>query len=83
MIFANTAYSQGIVALLTLLLYLVSIALAWYTLGAVKWDLFLHRPQGGRASALRLLLAIGIGFLLAQFVLAYIQSTLLMKSSLG
>ncbi|GIM45687.1 hypothetical protein DNHGIG_12360 [Collibacillus ludicampi] len=72
--------SAGIAGLVNLILYLIGISIAWFALGAVKWDLFLHKPRGGKASTLRLLLAIAIGYQCVQFILAYINSTLLLKS---
>jgi uncharacterized integral membrane protein (TIGR02327 family) len=80
---AILSLSARLAGLVNLILYLAGILVAWYALGAVKWDLFLHTARGGKAGLLRLLLAIVLGYQLSQFLLAYINSTLLLKSPAG
>ncbi|MFC4769503.1 DUF1146 family protein [Effusibacillus consociatus] len=72
--------TAGLYGLLQLLVYLMTIAIAWYALGSVKWDLFLRDHRGGPARMLRLLLAIGLGFLIGQFFLQYLSASLLLKN---
>ncbi|WP_200758037.1 DUF1146 family protein [Effusibacillus dendaii] len=63
-----------------LLIFLITIVVAWYGLGSVKWDLFLRNHRTGQALVLRLLLAITVGFLVGQFFLQYLNASLLLKN---
>jgi uncharacterized membrane protein YwzB len=47
------------------------IALAWVLLQEVKFDRILRRPQSPRARLLQLMIAVGLGHLIAGFVLNY------------
>ncbi|GAX89629.1 DUF1146 family protein [Effusibacillus lacus] len=71
--------STGIFGLVQLLTYLMTISIAWYALGSVKWDLFLRDHRGGPAMMLRLIFAIVLGFLVGQFFLQYLSASLLLK----
>lgn len=69
----------GLYGLLQLAVYLLAIAIAWYALGSVRWDLFLRDYRGGPARMLRLILAIALGFVVGQFFLQYLSASLLLK----
>lgn len=63
---------------LTILALLVGIALAWYALGAVRWEIFTRDPHLGTARLLRLLLAVLIGSGVAGFLVQYATAASLM-----
>lgn len=63
--------SIGLSALVSMLVYLTAIMLAWWALLPVKWEKFLQHPKGPQAVALRVLLAIALGSLVARFLLDY------------
>nr|WP_272879862.1 DUF1146 domain-containing protein [Sulfoacidibacillus ferrooxidans] len=54
--------------------------LAWYALGAVRWDVFLKKPDSPPASLLRLLLAILIGTGIAGFIVQYVTGASMMHT---
>ena len=56
---------------LTILSLLLGTLLAWYALGAVRWDVFLKVPESRAARLLRLLFAVLIGTGIAGFVVQY------------
>ena len=62
------ARSQGALLIVVLL---IGTAVAWYALGAIRWDIFLRKPEARDARLLRLLLAMVIAGGLAGFVLQY------------
>ncbi|TVX97100.1 DUF1146 family protein [Cohnella terricola] len=47
------------------------VVVVWIVLQEVKWDKILRDPRGSRARMLQLLIAVGLGYLLARFVLDY------------
>ncbi len=59
---------------------LIGTFLAWYALGAIRWDIFMRDPQSRAGRLLRLLLAVLIGTGIAGFVLQYSQGAALMHS---
>ncbi len=77
-IFSNLSFRvQGTVTIGGLLL---GTLLAWYALGAVRWDVFLKKADSPAASLLRLLLAILIGTGIAGFVVQYVTGASMMRS---
>lgn len=67
--------AQGAMTIVTLLLGTV---LAWYALGAVRWDVYLKKPESGASRLLRMLLAIMIGTGVSGFILQYITGATMM-----
>ncbi|UHA75678.1 DUF1146 family protein [Paenibacillus sp. 481] len=63
--------SLGIGGLLSMLITLMCIAVAWWSLQHLKLDLFIRHPQGPRGKMLQLLLAIIVGRAVAQFFIEY------------
>lgn len=47
------------------------VVVAWVVLQDVKWDNWLKDPKGPKARFLQLLVSIGLGYLLAGFILDY------------
>jgi len=77
-VFSNVSFRvQGGLTIFSLLL---GTLLAWYALGAVRWDVFLQAPQSRAASLLRLLLAILIGAGIANFVVQYATGAAMIRS---
>lgn len=50
---------------------LVSISLVWWSLQAVRWDVFLKSSQSPQAKMLQVLLSIVLGYELARFIMEY------------
>ncbi|ASI36476.1 MULTISPECIES: DUF1146 family protein [Exiguobacterium] len=63
--------SIGLSALVSMLVYVMAIVLAWWSLLPVKWEKILQHPKGPHAIALRTLLAIALGSLVGRFLLEY------------
>ncbi len=77
-VFSNVSFRvQGSLTILGLLL---GTLLAWYALGAVRWDVFLKAPESRAASLLRLLLAVLIGAGVAGFVVQYATGAAMIRS---
>ncbi len=60
--------AQGILQIAALL---IGTLVAWFALGAVRWDVFVKAPESAPARLLRLLFAILIGSGIAGFIVAY------------
>ncbi|WP_290774592.1 MULTISPECIES: DUF1146 family protein [unclassified Exiguobacterium] len=63
--------SIGVSAFVSMLVYIVAILLAWWSLLPVKWEKILQHPKGPHAVALRTILAIALGSIVARFLLDY------------
>ncbi|WP_114571812.1 DUF1146 family protein [Exiguobacterium flavidum] len=61
----------GLSALASMIVYLLSVVFAWWAMLPVKWDKILQFPRGPQALALRALLAVALGSLVARFLLDY------------
>jgi uncharacterized integral membrane protein (TIGR02327 family) len=68
--------AEGVVSILFMML---GIAISWYALGNLRWDVFIKHPQSGSSRTLRLIFAIILGTQLANFLMQYLQSTLLLR----
>lgn len=69
----ETSLFLGGQALLNMLLTLGLIALSWWALQCVKFDLFVRQAGGAQAKLLHLLLAIFLGYTAARFFIDYLQ----------
>lgn len=58
---------------LSLVIYIVAIYVAWWALMPVKWDKVLNQVRSPQAAVLRVLVAVVFGSLIAQFFLEYIR----------
>lgn len=58
---------------LSLVIYVVAIYVAWWALMPVKWDRLLNQVRSPQAAVLRVLVAVVFGSLIAQFFLEYIR----------
>jgi len=72
--------NMGLNALVNIVLSLACIGLAWWVLQAVKWDLFLRRPDGPQARLLIVLLALLVGSSVAAFLSDYLGWSLLLHT---
>ncbi|MFC5985524.1 DUF1146 family protein [Marinicrinis lubricantis] len=52
---------------------LISIALCWWCLQTFRFDLFVKQPKSGQAKMLQVILAVILGYQLAQFILSYAE----------
>ncbi|GAB7387913.1 DUF1146 family protein [Bacillaceae bacterium] len=71
--------SLGISGIVSILLSLVCIALSWWALQAVKFDLFLARSNSPQGKILIIFLSIVIGHGVADFLLDYLGWSLMLK----
>lgn len=53
-------------------LYLICIAISWWALQELRFDLFLKRPKSTAAKVLQILSAVALGHLVASFLLHYL-----------
>ncbi|WP_070328173.1 DUF1146 domain-containing protein [Exiguobacterium aurantiacum] len=58
---------------LSLVIYVVAIYVAWWALMPVKWESVLNQVRSTQAAVLRVLVAVVFGSLIAQFFLEYIR----------
>ncbi|TCI24184.1 DUF1146 domain-containing protein [Exiguobacterium sp. SH3S2] len=58
---------------LSLVIYVVAIYVAWWALMPVKWESVLNQVRSPQAAVLRVLVAVVFGSLIAQFFLEYIR----------
>ena len=76
--FDNAVQTTGVLGLLYICIVLVCIALAWWALQAIRFDVFLRSPKSGQAKLLQIMLAVIVGYQFAKFIFDYFQwSTLL------
>lgn len=61
----------GMTAVINIVLTLMGIALSWWALQCVRWDVFLANPKGAKAKALMIILSIVIGHGIARFLSDY------------
>ncbi|WP_461218877.1 DUF1146 family protein [Lapidilactobacillus salsurivasis] len=66
--------SVTITALFTILCHLAFIYLAYQVLDVIRFDVFLHSHQEGKARLLRVILAIALGFAASSFLLSVINN---------
>lgn len=72
-------YTLGLTGLLSILVALVCMALAWWALQQFRFDLFLKQPKSPAAKMLQVLLAIALGYQVARFVLDYFNWSNMLK----
>lgn len=65
--------SASMTGITHMLITVLAIALAGWALQAVRFDVLLKDPKGGKAKMLQILLAIVIGYMLASFILDYLS----------
>ncbi|SDX27489.1 DUF1146 family protein [Paenibacillus sp. CF384] len=65
------AANAGVHALISIVVELFSIAMAWIVLQELKFDTILKRPRSSQARILQIMLAIVLGHGFAGFVLDY------------
>ncbi|QHT63479.1 DUF1146 domain-containing protein [Paenibacillus lycopersici] len=75
----QVAEAAGMHALMSIVIELFSIALAWIALQELKWDAIVKRPRGTQARLLQIMLAIVAGHGFASFVLSYWNWSSLLK----
>lgn len=71
--------SFAIEGVIQICLSIVMIALSWWALQTVRWDLFLLRPNSPQAKILVIFLSIIIGSLVANFCMQYFGWSNLIK----
>jgi len=77
---ALASFSQtGVYGILSLLVALGCIILAWWALQNLKLDLIIRHPQSPQGKMLHVLLAIVLGHFVANFVLDYIGWSQLLR----
>ncbi|QYR22077.1 DUF1146 domain-containing protein [Paenibacillus sp. sptzw28] len=71
--------SAGLHALVSIIIELCSITLAWYALQGVKLDFIMSRPRNVRGRILQVMLAVILGHLFAGFLIDYWQWSNLLR----
>lgn len=71
--------SIAIGGIVQMLLSIVMIALSWWALQTVRWDIFFIRPNSPQAKLLVILISIIIGSLVANFFNDYFNWSSLLK----
>ncbi|WP_433941629.1 DUF1146 family protein [Paenibacillus lautus] len=69
---SNSIGAVGVSGLISIVVSLVCIALAWWALQQVKLDLVVRHPKGPQGKLLHLLLAVVLGRIVAEFLIDYI-----------
>lgn len=69
---SNSISAVGVNGLLSIVVSLICIALAWWALQQVKLDLVVRDPKGPQGKLLHLLLAVVLGRFVAEFLIDYI-----------
>ncbi|ANA79812.1 hypothetical protein PVOR_31976 [Paenibacillus vortex V453] len=69
---SNSISAVGVNGLLSIVISLICIALAWWALQQVKLDLVVRHPKGPQGKLLHLLLAVVLGRFVAEFLIDYI-----------
>lgn len=69
---SNSIGAVGVSGLISIVVSLVCIALAWWALQQIKLDLVVRHPKGPQGKLLHLLLAVVLGRFVAEFLIDYI-----------
>lgn len=73
----NATFALG--GLLNISLVLVCIALAWWSLQSIRFDVFMKNPKSPQGKMLLILLSIALGYGVASFFSAYFGWATLLK----
>lgn len=65
------ATGLGMTAVINIVLTLFGIAISWWALQCVRWDVFLANPKGAKAKTLLIILAVVLGHGIARFLSDY------------
>ncbi|MEX1028563.1 MAG: DUF1146 family protein [Paenibacillaceae bacterium] len=65
-----------------IILTVICIWVAWWTLQGFRFDIFMRRPGGPQAKVLQIMLSIMIGYLVSSFIIDYLEWSLLLKELL-
>ncbi|MDA5108138.1 MULTISPECIES: DUF1146 family protein [Brevibacillus] len=68
---------QEIYGVVSIILTVLFIALSWWGLQAIRFDLFLKKPDSAQAKLLQILLSLVIGYEVARFFLDYLGWSLM------
>jgi uncharacterized integral membrane protein (TIGR02327 family) len=68
---------QEIYGFVSIILTVLFIALSWWGLQAIRFDLFLKKPDSAQAKLLQILLSLVIGYEVARFFLDYLGWSLM------
>ncbi|MGF7049064.1 putative integral membrane protein (TIGR02327 family) [Paenibacillus sp. DS2015] len=67
----NVSGVVGVSGLVSIVVSLLCIALAWWALQNLKLDLFIRHPKGAQGRLLQLFIAIVLGHFVSSFILEY------------
>jgi uncharacterized integral membrane protein (TIGR02327 family) len=71
--------SVGMAGLLHVFITLVCIAVSWWCIQAIRWDVFFHQPKSARAILLQILLSVVLGYEAAAFLINYSRWSAMIK----
>ncbi|WNR44659.1 DUF1146 domain-containing protein [Paenibacillus roseipurpureus] len=69
---SGLAQYASLMNIVNITVYIVCIGLAWWSLQSFRFDILLKRPKAAQAIMLQILLAIGLGHLVASFFIQYL-----------
>lgn len=73
--FDGMSFTVGLSALLNMTLTLAMIIIAWWSLQVFKFDLFIRNVHSTQAKLFHVLLAVALGYLVADFLIQYMDWT--------
>jgi uncharacterized integral membrane protein (TIGR02327 family) len=63
----------------SIILTVICIWIAWWALQGFRFDIFMRRPGGPQAKVLQILISVIIGYLVASFIIDYLEWSLVLK----
>lgn len=64
--------TQAVYGLVNIIITVILIGISWWALQALRFDLFLSKPNGARAKLLQIILSILLGYQMASFLFDYL-----------
>ncbi len=70
---------MGLTGLLNIMITVICIWVAWWAMQGFRFDIFMRNPTGRRAKVLMIMISIIMGYLVASFIIDYLQWSLVLK----
>ncbi|MEX2416372.1 MAG: DUF1146 family protein [Paenibacillaceae bacterium] len=70
---------MGVTGLFNILITVICIWIAWWALQSFRFDIFMRNPKGPQAKVLLIMVSIVLGYLVASFIIEYLEWSLLLK----
>ncbi len=69
----------GFTGVFNIVITVLCIWTAWWALQGFRFDVFMRNPKGRQAKVLLIMISIIIGYMVASFIIDYLQWSLLLK----